>query len=359
MSLTDFPTPTPDFDRFRKAIMRETQPDRTPFFEIQIDSELMSAVLAEPVPSPFDTDPERIRVKLDKDVDLMHRLGYDYVTVWNMPIFPGNFTLADDTATLSRGTRPWQAESEGPIASRDDFEGFNWPDLSGKKYSRFDFVAERLPEGMKIVAALPGVFETIRGLMGVTGLCYALHDDPTLVEDVFNRIGSITLHAVTNLSAIESVEAVVLAEDMGFKSDLMMSPEHFRRHVLPWHKKIGAVLHEGGKIFILHACGKIEKLMDDLISDVGIDARHSFEDQVTPIEEAKKLYGRQIAVLGGVDMDLLARGSEQEVRNRVREIVSECAGGGGFALGTGNSAANYIRPENFLAMLDEGLRFTP
>jgi len=339
--------------------MREEQPDHPPFFEIQIDPELMSAMLGEPVPSPFDTDPERIRKKLDKDVDLMHRLGYDYVTVWNMPIFPGNFTLADDTASLSRGTRPWQAESEGPIASREDFDGFPWPDLSGKKYSRFDYVAERLPDGMKIVAALPGVFETMRGLMGITGLCYALHDDATLVEDVFNKIGSITLHAVKNLSAIESVGAVVLAEDMGFKSDLMMSPEHFRRYVLPWHKKIGEALHERDEVFILHACGKIEKLMEGLISDVRIDARHSFEDQVTPIEEAKKSYGSRIAVLGGVDMDLLARGSEQEVRDRVREIVSECAPGGGFALGTGNSAANYIRPENFLSMLDEGLRFTP
>ena len=98
--------------------------------------------------------------------------------------------------------------------------------------------------------------------------------------------------------------------------------------------------------------------MDDLISDIGIDARHSFEDQVTPIEEAKQLYGQHIAVLGGIDMDLLARGSEEEVRIRVRQVASACAPGGGFALGTGNSAANYIRPENFLAMLDEGRKFT-
>ena len=359
MRLADFPTPAPDFDRFKKAVMREGQPTRAPFFEIQIDPELMSVLLGEPVPSPFDTDPERIRIKLQKDIDLMYRLGYDYVTVWNMPIFPGNFMLADDTASLSRGARPWQAESEGPIASGEDFESFNWPDLSGKRYTRFDFVAEHLPEGMKIIAALPGVFETMRGLMGVVGLCYRLHDDPSLVKDVFDRIGNITLQAVTNLADIEAVEALVLAEDMGFKSDLMMSPEHFREHVLPWHKKIGEALHERDKIFILHACGKIEKLMDDLISDVRIDARHSFEDQVTPIEEAKELYGRHIALLGGVDMDLLARGSEREVRNRTREIISECAPGGGFALGTGNSAANYVRPENFLAMLDEGLRITP
>ena len=149
-----------------------------------------------------------------------------------------------------------------------------------------------------------------------------------------------------------------MADDIGFNTGLMMSPDHFREHVLPWNKKISQTIHEKDKLFILHACGRIEMLMEDLISDVGIDARHSYEDQITPIEEAKRLYGERIAVLGGVDMDLLTRGSEQNVRKRVREIISVCVPGGGFALGTGNSAANFIRPENFLAMLDEGLRFS-
>jgi uroporphyrinogen decarboxylase len=286
----------------------------------------------------------------------MHRLCYDYVIVWNMPVMPGNFELADDTAELSRGMRTWQSESGGPISTRDDFERFAWPDQTKRKYTRFDFVAERMPEGMKIIASLPGPFETVRGLMGMTNLFYALHDDPELVADVFARMGEQTLQAVENIAAIDSVGGVIIAEDIGMKDDLMMAPELFRDLVLPWHKKLSDVIHGQEKLFILHACGKIEKLMDDFISDIGIDARHSFEDQVTPIEEAKRLYGEHIAVLGGVDMDLLARGSEAEVRQRVREIVSACAPGGGFGLGTGNSAANYIPPTNFLAMLDEGFK---
>ena len=358
MKLSDFPSPEPSFERFKKAILRDIQPDRIPFFEIQIDPELMSVMMGEDVPNPFETDPERIKVKLRQDIDLMHRLGYDYVIVWNMPIFPGNFAVIEDTAELSRGMRSWQSETEGPISSREDFERFAWPDQTRRKYTRFDFVAERMPEGMKIIAALPGPFETIRGLMGITGLFYALSDDPGLVADVFAKMGEQTLQAVTNISALDSVGGVVLAEDIGSKNDLMMSPQYFRDLVLPWHKKIAEIVHERDLLFILHACGKIEKLMDDFIADIGIDARHSFEDQVTPIEEAKRLYGNDIAVLGGVDMDLLARGSEEDVRRRVREIASVCAPGGGFGLGTGNSVANYIPPGNFLAMLDEGRRIT-
>jgi uroporphyrinogen decarboxylase len=357
MRLEDFPEPAPDFERLKKAILRQEQPQRIPFFEIQIDSELMAALLNEPVPSPFDTTREHIQKKLRQDIGLMHRLGYDYVIVWNMPIIPGNFMLADDTASLNRGFRGWQAETEGPITCRDDYEDFRWPDLTGKKYSRFEFVGEHLPPRMMVIASLPGVFEVVRGLMGLTNLCYLLHDDTSLVADIFERVGGITLQAVENLSSLDVVGGIVLAEDMGFKNDLMMSPEHFQRHVMPWHKKMAEHVHSRDKIFILHACGKIEKIMQNLVHDVGIDARHSFEDQVTPIEEAKRMYGQHIGVLGGVDMDLLARGSEADVRKRVREIATVCASGGGFALGTGNSAANYIPPENFLAMLDEGINF--
>jgi len=94
--------------------------------------------------------------------------------------------------------------------------------------------------------------------------------------------------------------------------------------------------------------------MNDLIDFVGIDAKHSFEDAIMPVTEVKKKYGNRICVLGGVDMDLLARGETRKVRDYVRRVIQECAPGGGYCLGTGNSVANYLKIENYVAMLDEG-----
>ena len=68
MRLEDFPTPNPDFERLRRIIMREEEPDRVPFFDIQIDPEIMAAIMGEPVPAMLDTDPEQIRKKLLKDM---------------------------------------------------------------------------------------------------------------------------------------------------------------------------------------------------------------------------------------------------------------------------------------------------
>ena len=63
------------------------------------------------------------------------------------------------------------------------------------------------------------------------------------------------------------------------------------------------------------------------------------------------------ALLGGIDVDFLCRASEAEIRQRVRETLDECHSGG-YCLGSGNSVANYIPVENYLAMMDEGRRYT-
>ena len=94
--------------------------------------------------------------------------------------------------------------------------------------------------------------------------------------------------------------------------------------------------------------------MPALIDDVRIDGKHSFEDTILPVTEAKKKYGDRIALLGGIDVDFLCRADEKAIRKRVCETLEICLQGGGYCLGTGNSVANYIPLDNYLVMLDEG-----
>ena len=56
-------------------------------------------------------------------------------------------------------------------------------------------------------------------------------------------------------------------------------------------------------------------------------------------------------------MNIPARGTEDEVRSRTREVLEACGRGGHYVLGTGNSVANFIPLNNYLAMLDEGRKW--
>ena len=86
----------------------------------------------------------------------------------------------------------------------------------------------------------------------------------------------------------------------------------------------------------------------------GIDALHSFEDTIKDVRETKKRYGDRLTLLGGIDVDFLCRAPEQAIRQRVRETLEACHVGGGYCLGTGNSVANYVPLDSYLAMVDEG-----
>jgi len=208
---------------------------------------------------------------------------------------------------------------------------------------------------MKVTATLPGgILENLSRLMGYEPLFLALIDTPDLVQAVVDRIGEGELAVYKVLCDMDHVGALWLNDDLGFRTQTMISPAHLRRYVFPWHKRLIDYAHAHGKLVMLHACGNLKEVIDDLIDDVGIDAKHSFEDAIQPVAEFKRLYGARVATLGGVDVDVLARGEEGQVRAYVRKILEDCAPGGGYALGSGNSVANYVPIRNFLAMLDEG-----
>jgi uroporphyrinogen decarboxylase len=125
--------------------------------------------------------------------------------------------------------------------------------------------------------------------------------------------------------------------------------------VLPWHKRFAAMAHQRGLPYFLHSCGNLAKIMEDLIIEVGIDGKHSFEDAILPVEDFQRRYGDRIAVLGGVDVHRLTTGTPEQVRQRVRFLIDTCGGRGRYAIGSGNSIPSYIPLENYLTMVDEAL----
>jgi len=199
----------------------------------------------------------------------------------------------------------------------------------------------------------------MENLLGYEGLFYLLHDEPELVAEVFARWGQKVYGYYESVVGLEKVGAIFHADDLGFKTATLISPEALRRHVLPWLKKYAALAHDHGKLFLYHCCGNVynEGVIRDLIEEVRIDAFHSFQDEILPIADFKARYGDRVAALGGVDMDNLARMDEPSLRRYVREILQRCMPGGRFALGSGNTVANYIPLRNYFILLEESRRW--
>jgi uroporphyrinogen decarboxylase len=74
--------------------------------------------------------------------------------------------------------------------------------------------------------------------------------------------------------------------------------------------------------------------------------------------EFGRRWGGRVGVIGGLDVDFLARADEPQIRRRTRETLQALHPAGGYVLGSGNSITDYVPLDNYLAMLDEGRRFT-
>ncbi|MDY6877234.1 MAG: uroporphyrinogen decarboxylase family protein [Chloroflexota bacterium] len=350
-----FDHPDPDFERLRKVLLRQGEPDRIPFIELFADREIMEVVVGEPIPALDGLDRETRETALRRTIRFWHETGYDYISVGCPLITPFKSLESDDTAALSRGQRAWLNESSGLINSWQDFEDYPWTQPEDIDYFDLEFVGRNLPDGMRIIYMSPGgQLENMMWTMGYVPLALALKDDPALVEAVAQKIGEIMVNIFSTAATMPGVGALWLGDDMGFKTGTLISPQDLRRYVFPWQKRLAEIAHTHDMPFLLHSCGNLGQIMDDLIEDVGIDAKHSFEDVIQPVAEAKKQYGDRVAILGGIDVDFLCRSDEDQVRAHTRRVIETCAPGGGWALGTGNTVANYIPLQNYLAMLDEG-----
>ncbi|MEA2011571.1 MAG: uroporphyrinogen decarboxylase family protein, partial [Verrucomicrobiota bacterium] len=124
-----------------------------------------------------------------------------------------------------------------------------------------------------------------------------------------------------------------------------------REYIIPWHKKIVEVIHASSKPALMHSCGNVAKVFDDIINDIKFNEKHSYEDAIIPVEEAYDKWGDRIAILGGIDVDFLSRSTPEKIRERTEDLIKQTNGYTSYAVGSGNSIPEYIPYENYLAMI--------
>lgn len=361
MNIADF-VPHPDIDGFVKMIRGEIRPDRMYFAELFLDREVLKEIgekYFDLIWPEIDGSLEAEKKYWDFAIEVYYRLGYDYLWVWGKPEFISKPRLTKDKAHKDGNERVWAETKEGPIASWQDLKDYPWPAFTEENLELYRYVSSKLPEGMGMfVANGDGFLEVVSNiLIGYENMCYMQYDDPKLLKTVIDKAGTIIFNAVTKMLEVPKVAGVFIGDDMGFGTSTLFSADFLREYILPWHKKLAAAAHEKGLLYMIHSCGNLESIMEDLIEEVKIDAKHSYQEQGYPVAQYKKRYGNRIGILGGVDVDHLCRYDEPELRKYIRSVMDCCIKGGRYALGSGNSIASYIPLKNYFIMLDEGRSF--
>jgi len=319
---------------------------RLPLYEHVVNIDFMERVLGKQI-APLNRGNRSERKEYFKEYCRFYReMGYDTVSyeVCIGPAMPGSGALGGHT--------------QGAIRSREDFEKYPWAEIPAlyreKSTESFQLLAEVMPAGMKGIGGVGnGIFECVQDIAGYMDLCYIREDDPELYADLFKKVSETNL-AIWRwfLKEFPDLFCVMrFGDDLGFKSTTLISAEDIRAYVVPGYKAIIDEVHRHGKKFLLHSCGHIFNVMDDLIA-AGIDAKHSNEDIIAPFTEWVDRYGDKIGNFGGIDASELCLLDHKGIEEYVLRVIHHCIDRGGFAFSTGNSVPGYIPTENYLKMVE-------
>jgi uroporphyrinogen decarboxylase len=180
---------------------------------------------------------------------------------------------------------------------------------------------------------------------------YQLFDDLPLVEAVLEW-GAEFCVAISERVCRHNLTFLYVGDDVAFKSTTLIAPELLRKIWLPRLRRIFAPALKRNIPILFHSDGNIKEIIPDLI-DSGINALNPIEPYGMDIMEIKRAYGKDIALVGNLDVGgSLSCGSADDVRRDARALIDSAGQNGGLVLASSHSITRNVKPENFMAMVE-------
>jgi uroporphyrinogen decarboxylase len=334
------------------TVLEHRLPDRVPLAELWIDPDVVEAVhpggdwndLVEYLDMDVVTVPTMIYEEHEVEwVDRQQRIFRDKWGALQISRYDG----------VPVPTTPPRIETEQDLASYQPPDPAKSPVIQ-----KIRKLKEKYPNGEKAICCVgesgwaPAVF--LRGGLENLLMDFALR--PKFVKDLM-KIGTEYYSELYRLVVPAGADIVLLGDDYSDKNGPMMSPGQFAELILPSDAAVVSAIKNAGAYCIKHTDGDIRKIMDGLVG-TGLDCLGPLEP-VTGMELAPILerYRGKITVMGNISVDLLSRGSEEDVIREVKRTLAVVSATGPHIMSSANTIASSVKPESFLAMINTTKEF--
>jgi len=195
------------------------------------------------------------------------------------------------------------------------------------------------------------LFERAWTLRGMENLLMDMRLYPDFVEELLDRILDYNL-AILRHALEFPFDGCRFGDDWGTQRGVMMGPELWRRFLKPRLAKQYALVHEHGRRVLIHCCGAVAELFDDLI-EIGVDCFNPFQPEVMDVYEMKRRYGDRMTFFGGLSTQrTLPFESPDGIRSEVRRLMGECGRGGGYILAPAHDVPKDVPVDNVVALIE-------
>jgi hypothetical protein len=214
----------------------------------------------------------------------------------------------------------------GIRAGRDSF-------FPSWQFDTIDYVVQRVGREVSVHGEVFSPFSQLLELIGYTRALLALADDPGKVEACLNSLAEGAVALGCGLAA-HGVDAILISS--AFAGAGFISPEHYRRYVLPFEKKVIEGIRAVSDIPIYtHTCGRIGDRLE-LMEETGTSGIDTLDPPPlgnVELRDAKARIGSRLFIKGNLDpVHALLEGNADTVRAAARSCIEAAAEGGGYIL---------------------------
>ena len=201
------------------------------------------------------------------------------------------------------------------------------------------------------------VFELMHPVCGHEYMLMGMALDPDWVKDMVNTFSALTIKLQKRLFEQEGYpDGIWFYEDMGFKERPFMSFAMYKDILQPGHISTIEYAHSLGIPVIMHSCGFVEPLLPGMI-EAGIDCLQVIEVKAgMDLLKLYKLYGDQIAFMGGIDVRKLYTNDQtlidEELQTKLPELIKKNA----YILHSDHSIPETVTYESYRYFVDQALK---
>jgi uroporphyrinogen decarboxylase len=239
----------------------------------------------------------------------------------------------------------------GEVLPEPTLAGYTFPDPAQPRF--FANIPRRIAERPDRFRVFPigfSLYERAWTLRGFQNFLMDFHDHPGFVHELLETIADYNIAQVRKALAYD-IDAVYFGDDWGQQRGLQMGPALWREFIYPALKRTYAVVREAGKCVMIHSCGDVDELFDDLIA-IGLNCFNPFQPEVMDVEALLRRYRGRLAFYGGLSTQrTLPYGSIADVRAAAARLL-ELGRDGGYIFAPAHSVEGDVPLENMLAFIE-------